>query len=170
MRELARQGLVVELPRRGSVVATLTSRDLAEVYEVREALENGAGNAAIRRASDTELRELERTLEPMERAWEHDAWNLESVELDFAFHRRLVALARNERMSTTYEHMLTQNMHLLRTAAEANPALRSGIEPRVHRDIHAALAARDEARAAAAIDAHYRLAEERLFTQLGEPA
>jgi DNA-binding GntR family transcriptional regulator len=42
IREHARQGLVVELPRRGSVVATLTSRDLAEVYEVREALEVGA--------------------------------------------------------------------------------------------------------------------------------
>ena len=69
-----------------------------------------------------------------------------------------------------YEHMLTQNMHLLRTAAEATPTLRSGIEPRVHRDILAALVARDEARAGAAIDAHYRLAEERLFAQLSEPA
>jgi DNA-binding GntR family transcriptional regulator len=168
MRELARQGLVVELPRRGSVVATLTSRDLAEVYEVREALESGASKAAIRRAGDAELRELERTLEPMERAWEHDAWNLDSVELDFAFHRALLALASNERMATTYEHMLTQNMHLLRTAAEANPTLRTGIEPSVHRDILAALVARDEAGAGAAIDAHYRLAEERLFAQLGD--
>lgn len=168
MRELARQGLVVELPRRGSVVATLTSRDLAEVYEVREALESGASKAAIRRASDGELRELERTLEPMERAWEHDAWNLDSVELDFAFHRALLALAHNERMATTYEHMLTQNMHLLRTAAEANPTLRTGIEPSVHRDILAAVVARDEAGAGAAIDAHYRLAEERLFAQLSD--
>lgn len=166
MRELARQGLVVELPRRGGVVATLTSRDLAEVYEVREALESGASKAAIRRASDAELRELERALVPMERAWEHDAWNLDSVELDFAFHRALLALARNERMATTYEHMLTQNMHLLRTAAEANPTLRTGIEPSVHRGILAAMVARDEAAAGAAIDAHYRLAEQRLFAQL----
>lgn len=170
MRELARQGLVVELPRRGNVVATLTSRDLVEVYEVRAALERGAGQAAIRRATDAELRSLEAAVEPMERAWEHDAWSLESVELDFAFHRALLALARNERMATTYEHMLSQNTHLLRTAAEANPTLRSGIEPRVHRDIVAALVARDEAAADAAIDAHYRLAEERLFAQLGEPA
>ena len=170
MRELARQGLIVELPRRGNVVATLTSRDLVEVYEVRAALERGAGRAAIQRASDAELRGLESAVEPMERAWEHDAWSLESVELDFAFHRALLALARNERMATTYEHMLSQNMHLLRTAAEANPALRSGLEPRVHRDILAALIARDEAAAGAAIDAHYRLAEERLFAQLGEPA
>jgi DNA-binding GntR family transcriptional regulator len=170
VRELARQGLIVELPRRGSVVATLTSHDLAEVYEVREALESGASKAAIRRATDAELRALEHVLEPMERAWEHGDWSLESVELDFAFHRALLALARNERMATTYEHMLTQNMHLLRTAAEANPTLRSGIPPRVHRDIIEALRARDEGRAGAAIDAHYRLAEERLFAQLADPA
>jgi DNA-binding GntR family transcriptional regulator len=168
MRELARQGLVVELPRRGSVVATLTSRDLAEVYEVREALEVGASKAAIRRASDSELRDLERLLGPMEHAWENDAWNLESVELDFAFHRAVLGLARNERMATTYEHMLTQNMHLLRTATEANPTLRTGIEPRVHRDIVAALIARDEAAAGKAIDSHYRVAEERLFAQLSD--
>jgi DNA-binding GntR family transcriptional regulator len=168
MRELARQGLVVELPRRGSVVATLTSRDLAEVYEVREALEVGASKAAIRRASDSELRDLERLLGPMEHAWENDAWNLESVELDFAFHRAVLGLARNERMATTYAHMLTQNMHLLRTATEANPTLRTGIEPRVHRDIVAALIARDEAAAGKAIDSHYRVAEERLFAQLSD--
>ncbi|HEY3613333.1 MAG TPA: GntR family transcriptional regulator [Gaiellales bacterium] len=170
VRELARQGLIVELPRRGSVVATLTSHDLAEVYEVREALESGASKAAIRRASDAELHALEALLVAMERAWEDGDWSLESVELDFAFHRALLALARNERMATTYEHMLTQNMHLLRTAAEATPTLRSGIEPRVHREIVEALTARDEARAGAAIDAHYRLAEERLFAQLAEPA
>jgi GntR family transcriptional repressor for pyruvate dehydrogenase complex len=170
VRELARQGLIVELPRRGSVVSTLTTRDLTEVYEVREALESGASKAAIRRATDAELRGLEHSLEQMEHAWEGTPWNLDSVELDFAFHRALLALARNERMATTYEHMLTQNMHLLRTETEANPTLRSGIEPSVHRDILAALVARDEARAGAAIDAHYRLAEERLFAQLGESA
>jgi DNA-binding GntR family transcriptional regulator len=104
----------------------------------------------------------------MEHAWENDAWNLESVELDFAFHRAVLGLARNERMATTYEHMLTQNMHLLRTATEANPTLRTGIEPRVHRDIVAALIARDEAAAGKAIDSHYRVAEERLFAQLGD--
>jgi DNA-binding GntR family transcriptional regulator len=166
VRELARQGLVVELPRRGSVVSTLTASDLEEVYEVREALESGASKAAIRRASDAEIHGLEQCLVKMETAWEHDAWSLDSVELDFAFHRALLALARNARLATTYEHMLTQNMLLLRTAAEANPALRSGIEPRVHRDIYAALVARDELGAGAAIDSHYRVAEERLFAQL----
>jgi DNA-binding GntR family transcriptional regulator len=166
VRELARQGLIVELPRRGSVVATLTSHDLAEVYEVREALESGASKAAIRRSSDADLRALESLLEPMEHAWANGDWSLDSVELDFAFHRALLALARNERMATTYEHMLTQNMHLLRTAAEANPTLRTGIEPRVHRDIVDALTARDEARAGLAIGSHYRVAESRLFAQL----
>ena len=39
IRELAREGLVTELPRRGTLVSTLTAHDLSEVYAVRQALE-----------------------------------------------------------------------------------------------------------------------------------
>jgi DNA-binding GntR family transcriptional regulator len=165
MRELARQGLVLELPRRGSVVTTLGSRDLAEVYEVREVLEIGASRAAIRRATDEQIQGLEAQLEAMEDAWKN-AWTFDSVSLDHAFHRSLLALVGNARLVATYENMLTQNLLLLRTAAAANPTLQTGIEPRVHRDIFDALRARDEAAAVAAIATHYRLAEERLFAQL----
>src|SRR5439155_2242489 len=62
IRELAREGLVVELPRRGTVVTTLTARDLAEVYAVREALEVAASRSVIASAGDGELRGLERHL------------------------------------------------------------------------------------------------------------
>jgi DNA-binding GntR family transcriptional regulator len=166
MRELSRQGLVVELPRRGSVVSTLTASDLTEVYQVREALENGAAKAAIRRASDAEIQSLEPHLDRMDHVWQHETWTLDSVELDYAFHRALLALARNQRLAASYDNMLTQNMLLLRTAAVANPRLQSGIEPRVHRDIYEALRARDEVAAVTAVDAHYRVAEERLFAQI----
>ena len=40
IRELMGEGLIVELPRRGTVVSTMTTRDLAEVYAIREALVN----------------------------------------------------------------------------------------------------------------------------------
>jgi DNA-binding FadR family transcriptional regulator len=39
----------------------------------------------------------------------------------------------------------------------------------VHRDIHAALVARDPGRAREAIEAHYRHAEERLFAGFEAP-
>ncbi len=169
IRELAREGLVAELPRRGTVVSALTSRDLSEVYAVREALEIGASKAVIARTSDAELAALEQDLAAMEEAWRAAADYLVGAAHDLSFHRRLVALAGNERMSAMHDQMLTQTMLLLRTAAEGNPALRSGMEPWVHRDIHAALLARDEPRARAAIEAHYAYAEERLFAGLRPP-
>jgi DNA-binding GntR family transcriptional regulator len=159
IRELAREGLVVELPRRGTVVSTLSARDLAEVYAVREALDTAAARAAIATATDAELQGLEPALVALEAGSDY----LESAVHDLEFHRQIVALSANKRMQAIYEQMLTQTMLLLRTAAEAIPALRSGLRPSAHRDILAALLARDPDRARAAIEEHYRYAEERLF-------
>lgn len=159
IRELAREGLVVELPRRGTVVSTLSARDLAEVYAVREALEVGASRTVIATASDAELQDLERHIVALETGSDY----LETAVHDLEFHRAIVALAANSRMAAVYDHMLTQTMLLLRTAAEGNPTLRSGLRRSAHRDILEALVGRDEERARAAIEEHYRYAEERLF-------
>jgi DNA-binding GntR family transcriptional regulator len=162
IRELAREGLVVELPRRGTVVSTLSARDLTEVYAVREAIEAGASRAVVARARDDELAALEDHLVAFEAGSDY----LEAAVHDLAFHRGIVALAGNERMSAIYEQMLTQTMLLLRTAAEGNPTLRSGMRRSAHRDILDALLARAEKRARDTIEEHYRYAEERLFGAL----
>jgi len=166
VRELIREGLVVEFDRRGNVVSTLTARDLAEVYGVREALEAAAARFAVERADAVALRELERHLQAFEKGAGGDY--LENSTHDFAFHRSLVRLAGNERMTVINEQMLTQTAHLLRTAAEGNPSLQTKIKRSAHRDILKAVAARDVDRAQGAIAAHYRYAEERLFPGLAQ--
>lgn len=163
LRELAREGLVLELPRRGAVVSTLTARDLSEVYAVREALELGATRAAVARATDSELRRLERNLLTLETSWDSAASYLESAAHDLAFHRALVELSRNGRLIALYEQMLGQTMLLLRTAAEVNPTLRTVMPHETHRDIFDALLAHDLGRVGEALAAHYRYAQERLF-------
>ncbi len=164
IRELAREGLVLELPRRGTVVATLSARDLAEVYAVREALELGATRVVVAGASDEQLRRLERHIDAITVAADY----LEAAEHDLAFHRELVALSENARLASIYEQMLTQTALLLRTAAAANPTLRGGMRRSAHQDMLDALLARDEGAVRAAIDAHYRYAEERLFSAFGD--
>jgi DNA-binding GntR family transcriptional regulator len=164
IRELAREGLVVEFNRRGSVVSTLTARDLAEVYGVREALELAASKLAIERLDDAGLTELEQHLVAFERGTRGD-YLANSVH-DLAFHRTLVGLAGNQRLAAIYDQMLTLTAHLLRTAAAANPTLRTTIRLAAHRDILDAVAARDPGRVQGAIEAHYRYAEERLFPGL----
>jgi DNA-binding GntR family transcriptional regulator len=169
LRELAREGLVIELPRRGTVVSTLTARDLAEVYAVREALEVRAAATAVERASDEDLRTLETHLVAMEEAIDAGRDYLVVAAHDLAFHRALVALAGNARMTAIEDQMLAQTALLLRSAAEGNPTLRTGIRRSAHRDVLAALLARDAEATRRALEAHYRYAEERLFPGLEPP-
>ncbi len=168
IRELAREGLVAELPRRGTVVSTLTARDLAEVYAIREGLELTASRSVIDRASDAQLTDLAGPLREMEAARQSSADYGAVAAHDFAFHRRLVALAGNRRMAAINDSMLGQTALLLRTAAESNPTLRSDLDRPVHDAILDALRARELDRAQEAVKEHYRYAEERLFAQFAE--
>lgn len=163
IRELTREGLVAELPRRGTVVSTPTARDLSEAYLVREALEAGACKTIVETEIDLDSAQLEEHLEAFERAWRVRDGYLEAAQHDLGFHRALVGLTRNSRMISVYEQMLGTTMLLLRTAAETSPRLRTGMEPWVHRDILDALRARDVDAARQAVEAHYRVAYERLF-------
>jgi DNA-binding GntR family transcriptional regulator len=163
LRELAREGLVVDFARRGNIVSTLTARDLAEVYGVREALEVAAVRLVVDRVGDDALGQLEQHLVAFERG---DDDYLANSTHDLAFHRDLVALSGNKRMATINDQMLTQTALLLRIAAEGNPTLQTTIRRSAHRDILEALIARSASRAREAIEAHYRYAEERLFPGL----
>ena len=69
-------------------------------------------------------------------------------------------------MATMNEQVLVQTQLLLRGAAEGNPTLRSGMKHSAHRDIHAALLARDVGALQVALEAHYRYADDRLFAGL----
>jgi GntR family transcriptional regulator, gluconate operon transcriptional repressor len=42
LKELRAEGLVLEAPRRGAFIVELTAKDVAEIYELRAAIETGA--------------------------------------------------------------------------------------------------------------------------------
>jgi GntR family transcriptional regulator, gluconate operon transcriptional repressor len=166
LRELAREGLVADLPRRGSVVSTLTSADIREVYAVREGLETVAARLAIAQASDAEIELIAIHVDRMEEAWDRGAEYAESLAEDLGFHRGLVALSGNDRLNAVHEQMLSQTQLLVRTAAMANPTLAGAMQRSAHRDIQEAILARDIDRARLAIADHYAYAVERLFMGL----
>jgi len=168
LRELAREGLVVSLPRRGTVVSTLSFADIQEVYDVREGLEIAAARLAIERASDAQLAELRTSVRALEAAWDRDEDYADSLALDLAIHRQIVGLASNGRLQAVYEQMLIQTQLNAVTAAELNPSLRRGMKRAAHRDILRALRARDADGASHAISDHYAYARERLLS--GYPA
>jgi DNA-binding GntR family transcriptional regulator len=163
LRELVREGILVDLARRGTVVATLTTADIREVYAVREGLEIVAARLAIGRAEADDIQAIGVHVDRMEEAWDRRADYTASLAEDLAFHRGMDHLSGNDRLVAMYDQMLGQTELLMRSAAATNPGLGNAMRRSAHRDILDALLARDVERARVALVDHYAYAVERLF-------
>jgi DNA-binding GntR family transcriptional regulator len=174
LRELAREGLVLELPRRGTFVSAVGLTDLTEVYEVREGLESIAITKLVADATAEDLELLRIALEASEAAWKSadakptpkSADYSRALAADSAFHREIVRIAGNGRMMTIYDQLMLQTELLIRTALEVNPTLRWSPPRPVHRDIYKGLVARDAERARQAVKNHYLHTKERLVARV----
>src|SRR5690606_19153041 len=88
IRQLELAGLVVMIPRRGAYVADISLKDVADVFEIRGALEALAASLAADRATDEEIQQLQSLLVEIERSVEARDVDL-LVELDTRFHDQL---------------------------------------------------------------------------------
>ena len=106
--QLASEGLLEKIPGLGVYVKQNGQEELQELYEVREALESFAAGKAALNVSSEDLIELERgCLEMHGLAKEFQANKSETLarqhrarwlEIDLAFHERLIGIARNDRL------------------------------------------------------------------------
>jgi len=104
LRQLAQQGLVEHIPRRGVRVATLSDDDVRELYEVRDVLERHAVQSMRPDADDSGLRAA---LEVM-RAATVNADRLAIADAHRRFHVALVAMGGNRQLSALYESVLVR--------------------------------------------------------------
>lgn len=94
VQRLVRDGLAVEEPHRGAVVADIGGAQLGRIYEAREALEGMATRIAAQRMSDEQLDELRTQFESHRRAVE--AGDLDRhIDLDQEFHARIRRATEN---------------------------------------------------------------------------
>lgn len=92
LRRLRSEGLTEYYPRRGFVVAALSSQDIDEIYVLRETLEGLAIRETAIRIGSADLDELYTLLPPMERA--AAAGHIEEMRrLNQAFHERIIELS-----------------------------------------------------------------------------
>jgi DNA-binding GntR family transcriptional regulator len=105
LRLLAEQGLVEHVPRRGARVATLSDRDVQELYAVRDVLERHAVTAALKDPSGVDLTPVRAAFEAMrgaiargERADVNDAHR--------TFHLSIVRIAGNRQLTKVYESVI----------------------------------------------------------------
>jgi DNA-binding GntR family transcriptional regulator len=149
--QLAAEGLVTIVPRRGAVVKRLTRQEFIDAYEVREALESLAIKLAVPRLSAADKADLHRMCEQMERAATPGDWD-RFFELNREFHARLVRASGNSKLEEVHSQLVAQMGRLMRQSVE----LRGGFEQSAaeHRAILAAVDAGDPERAARLLEDH----------------
>ena len=149
--QLAAEGLVTIVPRRGAVVKRLTRQEFIDAYEVREALESLAIKLAVPRLSVADKAELHRMCDQMERAGTNNDPD-RFFELNRQFHARLVRASGNSKLEEVHSQLVAQMGRLMQQSLQ----LRGGIEQSVaeHRAILDAVDADDPERAARLLEEH----------------
>ena len=156
IRKLEREGLVLMVPRKGAYVASLSMKDVVEVFEIRGALEGLAAALAAERITNEELENLERqyvkSVEQMEKA---DVKGM--VEVDTGFHQLLYQASRNERLAQIINNLREQSQVFRQTSLSYPGRMKVALKE--HRKIVDAIWARDPETARRLAQEHIENAE-----------
>ncbi|MHB8172417.1 MAG: GntR family transcriptional regulator [Thermincolia bacterium] len=140
IRKLELEGFVVMVPRKGAYVASISIKDIADVFEIRAALESLAAGLAAERITEDELESMERSLVRVAEATE--ANDLESlINMDTDFHEILYKASRNERLVQIISN-LREQIQRFRTTSLAHPG-RMKVALEEHKQIVEAISQRD---------------------------
>ena len=119
IRKLELEGFVVMIPRKGAYVASISIKDIADVFEIRTALESLAAGLAAERITDEEMEQLERHLVKISECGEgNDIPAL--IEADTEFHDTLYRASRNERLVQIVSN-LREQIQRFRTTSLSTP-------------------------------------------------
>lgn len=112
IRRLEGLHLVARIPHVGARVVSLNSRQLIEIYQVREALEGMAARLACSNMTDAEINELKDLLDEhalsIEQSQGREYFQHEG---DFDFHYRIIQGSKNQRL---IELLCSELYHLIR--------------------------------------------------------
>jgi DNA-binding GntR family transcriptional regulator len=143
---LASEGFVEALPRRGVRVVHLTPKDIAEIFELREALEVEVVRLAVLRASDRDMAGLQQFLAAGQQAIDtadYPAFNA----ADVALHDALAGAAGNRRLQQSITDLRVWVQRIRHAAVEQHfgPSTRPAKALAEHAQLVRALERRDSA-------------------------
>jgi DNA-binding GntR family transcriptional regulator len=163
LRKLELEGFIVMVPRKGAYVSDLTMKDVADVFEIRAALEGLAAALAAERITEEELENMERLLvEKGEAINLNDIGKL--VAVDTKFHEAMYQASRNERLSAIISN-LREQIQRFRLTSLSIPG-RKEDSLREHRNLLEAIQARDIQLARQLAQEHIENAENVLIDSL----
>lgn len=152
IERLEAEGFITISPQQGIMVRELTTRDIADHYEVRQALEPFVLLKLAGQLTDEQVEQLRENLRQQEESIaRHDLARL--VELDTDFHLRFCEFLGNDEITRTLLQ-LRDKIHrvLLRVVRHAPERLVSSLPE--HREIAEAVIAGDGERAAGVLREH----------------
>ena len=108
LKDLHHAGLVAQHPRRGMVVRELTQHDVYELITLRDDLEAMTLRLALPIVDLSIMAPVRAALTDLEQAGSDERGGATLVELGFAFHEAVVALANHQRLLDTYRGLQLQ--------------------------------------------------------------
>ena len=153
LRVLASGGLVVINAHRGTFVMKPTTKDLEEIYGLRQSLEPLAIRRAVDMATDAEIASLNAIPQKYERA-KREGNVREVIETDLDFHARLIELAQHKRLSQIWSAVHSQFRLCITAGMDEVRQGNLDILASDHTGIIKALQARDGAQARALLVSH----------------
>lgn len=162
LRQLESEGFLLIKPRRGAVVAPITSRDIQEFYELKSLLEGYAAEKAAEQLSERDIERMSRLNEELHRRYERqDIAGMIAVHNQF--HEVFVQACGNERLSALIKTLVKQ-FQRYRIALSHTDAVQESIK--THDDIVQAFRKRDAAQAAILVRKNSLEGSEALLSKL----
>lgn len=107
IRMLEQEGLAVTVPRRGAEVAKMTEKDMQDVLQVREALDELAASIACELITEVEMEQLEQAAADFETATEtKDVKRI--ADTDMVFHDIIYHATRNPKLVNILNNLREQ--------------------------------------------------------------
>ena len=107
IRMLEQEGLAVTIPRKGAEVARMTEKDMEDVLEIREALDELAAKIACSRMTEDQLKQLETIKETfVESTRSHDVKRI--AEADVSFHDVIYEATGNPKLVSMLNNLREQ--------------------------------------------------------------
>jgi len=104
---LEQEGLAVTTPRKGAEVAKMTLKDMEDVLEIRDALDELAVRIACQKISDEQLKQLEDMKELFEKSTQ--TGNVKKIaEADVTFHDVIYEATGNPKLVTLLNNLREQ--------------------------------------------------------------
>lgn len=151
LRGMAADGWITLRPNRGAFVQAISPEEAMEAFGERAALCSFAARRIAGAPRPGLVAELARQVDAMQGAVEADD-HARFYDLNDAFHAAIVDGAGNRRLSLAHERSLRDlRLYRMRTIVHGRGLARANAE---HREIVAAIAAGDGARAADLMDSH----------------